>query len=131
MASRPTSRIICGPTSKKKVNTDQVAAFQRAGQNAYKVGNLQAAIESFTQVRPSLFTSSRIKLTISTQALTENPEDVGVLDNRAATYCRLKQYSQARADARNMVKLAPNDDRVSNDFDARYSYEFWVTCFSA
>jgi F-box/TPR repeat protein Pof3 len=49
------------------------------------------------------------------QALGENNEDVGVLDNRSATYCSLKQYSQARADARNMIKLAPDDDRVSGD----------------
>jgi F-box/TPR repeat protein Pof3 len=107
-----------GPMFKKKVNKEQVATLQRAGQNAYKAGNLQAAIESFTQVRPGLFTSSSFRLTISTQALNENNEDIGVLDNRAATYCRLKQYSQARADARNMVKLAPNDDRVSINFNA-------------
>lgn len=47
------------------------------------------------------------------QALAANSEDVGILDNRAATYCSLKQYGQARTDARNMIKLAPNDDRVS------------------
>jgi F-box/TPR repeat protein Pof3 len=46
-----------GPMSKKKVNTEEVARLQRAGQNAYKAGNLQAAIESFTQVRSSLFMS--------------------------------------------------------------------------
>lgn len=52
----------------------------------------------------------------SNQALAENSEDVGILDNRAATYCSLKQYGQARTDARNMIKLAPNDDRVSIRF---------------
>lgn len=50
-----------------------------------------------------------------------NNEDPGILDNRAATYCKLKQYSQARADARAMVKLAPNDDRVIIHLDAYFS----------
>lgn len=50
--------------------------------------------------------------------MAENPEDVGILDNRAATYCSLKQYSQARADSRNMIKLAPDEDRVSADLSA-------------
>ncbi|EKV11510.1 hypothetical protein PDIG_18280 [Penicillium digitatum PHI26] len=96
---------------------EQAAALQRAGQNAYKVGNLQGAIDSFTQ------------------ALAANSEDTGILDNRAATYCRLKLYSQARADARAMVKLAPNDDRgflrlakvlcLDGNFDkARDIYEY-------
>lgn len=49
-----------------------------------------------------------------------NNEDTGILDNRAATYCKLKLYSQARADARAMVKLAPNDDRVSIHLNASY-----------
>ncbi|KAI3293695.1 hypothetical protein DTO002I6_4641 [Penicillium roqueforti] len=93
------------------------AALQRAGQNAYKVGDLQGAIESFTQ------------------AWVANNEDTSILDNRAATYCKLKQYSQARADARAMVKLAPNDDRgylrlakilcLDGNFDkARDIYEY-------
>ncbi|CAI7633396.1 unnamed protein product [Penicillium crustosum] len=94
MASRPDMRVVRGVTSKKKTDIEQAATLQRAGQNAYKVGDLQGAIESFTQ------------------ALVANNEDAGILDNRAATYCKLKQYSQARADARAMVKLAPNDDRV-------------------
>ncbi|KAJ5606868.1 Tetratricopeptide-like helical [Penicillium hordei] len=117
MASRPGTRIVRGVTSKKKVDIEQAATLQRAGQNAYKVGDLQGAIESFTQ------------------ALVSNNEDTGVLDNRAATYCKLKQYSQARADARAMVKLAPNDDRgylrlakvlcLDGNFDkARDIYEY-------
>ncbi|KAJ5338993.1 Tetratricopeptide-like helical [Penicillium brevicompactum] len=93
MASRQDPRLVRGPVSRKKVNTEQAAAYQKAGQVAYKKGNLQGAIESFTQ------------------ALAENSEDVGILDNRAATHCSLKQYGQARTDARNMIKLAPNDDR--------------------
>jgi F-box/TPR repeat protein Pof3 len=106
---------------KSKIDREQVAKLQRDGQNAYKAGDLKAAVEFFTQVRPSLFVPARTRLTIPTQALNENNEDIGVLDNRAATYCRLTQYSQARADARNMVKLAPNDDRVSFDFNALYA----------
>lgn len=51
MTSRPDSRIGRGPISKKKINAEQVAAHQKAGQIAYKKGNLQGAIESFTQVR--------------------------------------------------------------------------------
>ncbi|KAF4765471.1 hypothetical protein HAV15_003911 [Penicillium sp. str.  len=93
MASRPDMRVVRAVTSKKKVDIDQAATLQRTGQNAYKDGDLQGAIESFTQ------------------ALVANNEDTRILDNRAATYCKLKQYSQARADARAMVKLAPNDDR--------------------
>ncbi|KAJ5927528.1 Tetratricopeptide-like helical [Penicillium verrucosum] len=117
MASRPSTRIVRGVTSKKKADIEQAAALQRSGQNAYKVGDLQGAIESFTQ------------------ALGANNEDTGILDNRAATYCKLKQYSQARADARAMVKLAPNDDRgymrlakvlcLDGNFDkARDIYEY-------
>ncbi|CAG7917332.1 unnamed protein product [Penicillium olsonii] len=117
MTSRPDSRIGRGPISKKKINAEQVAAHQKAGQIAYKKGNLQGAIESFTQ------------------ALAEDAEDVGVLDNRAATYCSLKQYGQARADARNMVKIAPDEDRgylrlakilcLDGNFDkARDIYEY-------
>ena len=57
-----------------------------------------------------------------------NNEDTGILDNRAATYCKLKQYSQARADARAMVKLAPNDDRVSIHLNAYFPIvESWLT----
>lgn len=50
MASRLDMRIVRGSASKKKANTEQAAALQRAGQNAYKVGDLQGAIQSFTQV---------------------------------------------------------------------------------
>ncbi|KAJ5951720.1 Tetratricopeptide-like helical [Penicillium vulpinum] len=92
MASKPGTRILRGITSKKKVDTEQAAALQQVGQNAYKVGDFQGAIESFTQARPTF-------------------EDTSVLDNRAATYSKMKLYSQARADAKAMVKLAPNDDR--------------------
>ncbi|KAJ6140176.1 Tetratricopeptide-like helical [Penicillium samsonianum] len=117
MASRSGTRIVRGVTSKKKADIDKAAALQRAGQNAYKFGDLQGAIESFTQ------------------ALVANNEDTGILDNRAATYCKLKLYSQARADARAMVKLAPNDDRgylrlakvlcLDGNFDkARDIYEY-------
>lgn len=57
-----------------------------------------------------------------------NNEDTSILDNRAATYCKLKQYSQARADARAMVKLAPNDDRVSIHHSAYLStVDSWLT----
>jgi F-box/TPR repeat protein Pof3 len=38
---------------------------------------------------------------------------VGILDNRAATYCKLEKYDQARRDARNMIQKAKGDDRVS------------------
>ncbi|KAJ5496289.1 Tetratricopeptide-like helical [Penicillium fimorum] len=93
MASRPGSRAVRGVTSKKKLDIDQAAIFQRAGQNAYRVGDLQGALRSFTQ------------------ALALNAEDASILDNRAATYCKLKLTSQARMDARAMVKLTPSDDR--------------------
>ncbi|KAJ5804358.1 uncharacterized protein N7518_000661 [Penicillium psychrosexuale] len=117
MASRSGTRMVRGVISKKKPDIEQAAALQRAGQNAYKVGDLQGAIESFTQ------------------AWVANNEDTSILDNRAAAYCKLKQYSQARADARDMVKLAPNDDRgylrlakilcLDGNFDkARDIYEY-------
>ncbi|CAI7595865.1 unnamed protein product [Penicillium glandicola] len=117
MAARPGPRIVRGMTSKKKADVEQAAALQKVGQNAYKVGDLQGAIESFTQ------------------ALAASNEDTGILDNRAATYCKLKMYSQARADARAMVKLAPSDDRgylrlakvlcLDGNFDkAREIYEY-------
>ncbi|KAJ5129663.1 Tetratricopeptide-like helical [Penicillium bovifimosum] len=117
MASKPESRIVRALTPKKKPNTAQAAAPQQAGQNAYTNGDLQGAIESFTQ------------------ALAANDEDVGVLDNRAATYCKLKRYDLARADAWAMVELAPNEDRgylrlakvlcLDGNFDmARDIYEY-------
>ncbi|KXG51865.1 Tetratricopeptide-like helical [Penicillium griseofulvum] len=117
MASRPGTHLARGVTSKKKVDLDKAAIFQRAGQNAYKVGDLEGAMRSFTQ------------------ALALNDDDTSILDNRAATYCKLKLYSQARADARAMVKLAPNDDRgylrlakilcLDGNFDkARDIYEY-------
>lgn len=50
-----------------------------------------------------------------TQALLQKGADtVGLLDNRAATYCKLEQYDQARRDARNMIKQGKEDDRVSD-----------------
>ncbi|KAJ5177410.1 Tetratricopeptide-like helical [Penicillium coprophilum] len=94
MASRPGRHTVREVTSKKKAEIDAAATLQRVGQNAYKVGDLQGALQSFTQ------------------ALVLNGEDASILDNRAATHCRLKLYSQARTDARAMVKLAPNDDRT-------------------
>lgn len=38
---------------------------------------------------------------------------IGILDNRAATYCKLDLYDQARRDAKHMIKKAKEDDRVS------------------
>ncbi|KAJ5558053.1 hypothetical protein N7535_009543 [Penicillium sp. DV-2018c] len=124
MASKPESRIVRALKPKKKPNTAQAAALQKSGQNAYKLGDLQGAIASFTQ------------------ALAANNEDVGILDNRAATYCKLKQYGPARADARAMIKLAPNDDRgylrlakvlcLDGNFDkARDIYEYALQKLSA
>lgn len=54
--------MVRGVISKKKPDIEQAAALQRAGQNAYKVGDLQGAIESFTQVCPTLFVPSRLLL---------------------------------------------------------------------
>ncbi|KAJ5121101.1 Tetratricopeptide-like helical [Penicillium bovifimosum] len=93
MTSRPESRITRALASKKKPDKVQAAALQKTGQNAYKNGDVKGAIESFTK------------------ALAADNEDIGVLDNRAAAYCKLKLYSPARSDARAMVKLAPKDDR--------------------
>ncbi|KAJ5355707.1 Tetratricopeptide-like helical [Penicillium concentricum] len=91
MASRPGTRKVRGVISKKQLDINRADNLQRAGQNAYRVGDLQGALRSFTQ------------------ALALNDENASILDNRAATYCKLKLYSQARTDARAMVKLTPND----------------------
>lgn len=56
MVSTPGAGLIRGRMSKQKPNTEKAAACQKAGQIAYKKGNLPGAIESFTQVRPNLFT---------------------------------------------------------------------------
>lgn len=66
MASRSGTRIVRGVASKKKADVEKAAALQQAGQNAYKVGDLQGAIESFTQVRPTLFVPSQLILIICT-----------------------------------------------------------------
>jgi hypothetical protein len=44
-----------GPES-KSIDQEKLASLQRAGQKAFKAGDFQRALESFTQVRPSLFT---------------------------------------------------------------------------
>lgn len=50
-------RIGRGPES-QRIDQEKVASLQRAGQKAFKAGDFQSALESFTQVRPSLFTLS-------------------------------------------------------------------------
>ncbi|KAJ6071224.1 hypothetical protein N7499_009238 [Penicillium canescens] len=85
-------RIGRGPES-KSIDQEKLASLQRAGQKAFKAGDFQHALESFTQ------------------ALAENKDDIGLLDHRCATYGKLQQYSLARNDARAMVKLAPTDER--------------------
>lgn len=40
-------------------------------------------------------------------------DTIGVLDNRAAAYCKLENYDQARRDARHMIRNAKEDERVS------------------
>lgn len=52
------------------------------------------------------------------QALKQKDADVvGILDNRAATYCKLEKYDQARRDAKNMIQKAKDDDRVSSTIE--------------
>jgi hypothetical protein len=40
-------------------------------------------------------------------------DTIGILDNRCATYCKLEQYDLARRDAKQMIKTAKDDERVS------------------
>lgn len=63
MASKPDTRIIRALATRKKPNLEEAATHQRAGQNAYKEGDLQGAIRSFTQVRPVFCVSSQFRLT--------------------------------------------------------------------
>lgn len=43
----------------------------------------------------------------------KDADAIGILDNRAATYCKLEQYDQARRDAKHMIKKGKEDERVS------------------
>ncbi|KAJ5108681.1 hypothetical protein N7456_005356 [Penicillium angulare] len=71
-----------------------VSGHHERGQKLYQKQDFKAAIEAFGE------------------ALTHKSSDaIGVLDNRAATYCKLEQYEQARRDARHMIKKASQDER--------------------
>ncbi|KAJ5757117.1 uncharacterized protein N7511_007299 [Penicillium nucicola] len=76
-----------------KIDQEKVKSLKCAGQKAFKAGEFESAVNSFTQ------------------ALAEKKDDIALLDNRCAAYGKLKQYSLARNDARVMVKLAPTDER--------------------
>lgn len=41
------------------------------------------------------------------------PDAVGILDNRAATYCKLGNFDLALRDAKQMIKTDRSDERVS------------------
>ncbi|KAJ5734112.1 hypothetical protein N7493_002898 [Penicillium malachiteum] len=71
-----------------------VSTHHQRGQKLYQKGDFKAAIEAFGE------------------ALKQKDADViGILDNRAATYCKLEQWDSARRDAKNMIKTANQDER--------------------
>ncbi|KAL1848762.1 hypothetical protein Plec18170_007773 [Paecilomyces lecythidis] len=71
------------------------AGFHQYGQKLYQNGDHVKAIEVFTQ-------SLRMKL----------PDAIGILDNRAATYCKLGNFDLALRDAKQMIKTDKSDERV-------------------
>ncbi|KAJ5632150.1 hypothetical protein N7490_008489 [Penicillium lividum] len=74
--------------------TSNVSALHKKGQRLYQKGDFKAAIEAFGE------------------ALNQRDADtIGILDNRAATYCKLENYDQARRDSRHMIKKANQDER--------------------
>ncbi|KAJ5730963.1 uncharacterized protein N7483_005471 [Penicillium malachiteum] len=71
-----------------------VSGHHQRGQKLYQKGDFKAAIEAFGE------------------ALKQKDADaIGILDNRAATYCKLEQWDSARRDAKNMIKTANQDER--------------------
>ena len=56
--------------------------------------------------------SDEEKLVDFTNALEENPDDVGLLCQRAECLIKLGEYEKARCDAVHAKKVAPNDQRV-------------------
>lgn len=71
-----------------------LSVLHSQGQKFYQKGDFKAAISAFTE------------------ALSQRDADaMGILDNRAATYCKLEQYDQARRDAKHMIKQAQDDER--------------------
>ncbi|KAJ5580189.1 uncharacterized protein N7459_006174 [Penicillium hispanicum] len=70
------------------------SALHQRGQKLYQKGEFKAAIEVFGE------------------ALKQKDADaIGILDNRAATYCKLENYDQARRDTRHMIKNGKEDER--------------------
>ncbi|KAJ5979908.1 hypothetical protein N7481_007206 [Penicillium waksmanii] len=70
------------------------SALHSQGQKLYQKGDFKAAISAFTEALKQ-----------------KDADSVGILDNRAATYCKLEQYDQARRDAKHMIKQAKEDER--------------------
>ncbi|KAJ9289350.1 hypothetical protein DTO021C3_3176 [Paecilomyces variotii] len=70
------------------------AGFHQYGQKLYQHGDHVKAIEVFSQ-------ALRMKL----------PDAVGILDNRAATYCKLGNFDLALRDAKQMIKTDRSDER--------------------
>ncbi|KAE8146734.1 hypothetical protein BDV25DRAFT_132689 [Aspergillus avenaceus] len=72
----------------------EAAALQQHGQNLYQTGSFQAAIDAFTEALK-----------------TKSADQIGILDNRAATYTKLAQYDRALKDAKQMIKIHKQDER--------------------
>ena len=71
--------------------------LQTQGQSEYRQGDFKAALDTFDM------------------ALQAEPQDeIGTLDNRSATLEKLSRTDEALRDGRRMIKLAPEDPRVSS-----------------
>ena len=89
------------------------STLHRTGQKLYQNGDFTAAIDAFSEVDLLSLILTQNGSRLPRQALKEKKVDsVGVLDNRAATYCKLGKYDQARRDARHMIKKSKEDERV-------------------
>ncbi|KAJ5565333.1 hypothetical protein N7513_001575 [Penicillium frequentans] len=72
----------------------KASALHKQGQKLYQKGDFKAAAEAFGE------------------ALNQKDADtIGILDNRAATYCKIEDFDKARRDSRHMIKKANQDER--------------------
>lgn len=94
------------------------AELQQHGQTLYRRGEYKKALESFSQVILSIAGMTSMHAYIhAIQALKMKPSDpVGILDNRAATYCKLENFDLALRDAKQMIKTDRCDERVNISF---------------
>ena len=72
----------------------KASALHKQGQKLYQRGDFKAAVEAFGDVGPSTLTQKGSPLIIH-QALNQKDADsIGILDNRAATFCKLEDFDK-------------------------------------